>query len=245
MRLCACRPRHPARQAPSQVDRSIDRSIDQRRRSYPVQSPTQSRPPPLDTSITPSHHHRKAARMYPRPPLLRRLASAAATATARASHFPQHQRLLRPATLLQPTHRPFAAAAAAGGASMPPPPPPPRSPPSPPPPPAAAGAPAAAGGAGGTAKPPAPAPPSSNASSVELTDQNLEAVISRSPVPVVLDCYADWCEPCKKLTPVLETLVRCVLAAVNTADHPSTSFHPQCDINSNVCTHDPPPLPCR
>ena len=37
--------------------------------------------------------------------------------------------------------------------------------------------------------------------------QNLEAVIARSPIPVILDCYADWCEPCKKLTPVLETLV--------------------------------------
>jgi thioredoxin len=23
-------------------------------------------------------------------------------------------------------------------------------------------------------------------------------------VPIILDCYADWCGPCKKLTPVLE-----------------------------------------
>lgn len=25
-------------------------------------------------------------------------------------------------------------------------------------------------------------------------------------IPIILDCYADWCQPCKKLTPVLEKL---------------------------------------
>lgn len=25
-----------------------------------------------------------------------------------------------------------------------------------------------------------------------------------SHVPIVLDCYADWCKPCKTLTPILE-----------------------------------------
>ena len=29
-------------------------------------------------------------------------------------------------------------------------------------------------------------------------------VINESKVPIVLDCYATWCEPCKKLTPILE-----------------------------------------
>jgi thioredoxin-like negative regulator of GroEL len=23
-------------------------------------------------------------------------------------------------------------------------------------------------------------------------------------IPIVLDCYADWCNPCRKLTPLLE-----------------------------------------
>ena len=26
--------------------------------------------------------------------------------------------------------------------------------------------------------------------------------------PVILDCYADWCQPCKKLTPVLEQVTQ-------------------------------------
>jgi thioredoxin len=26
--------------------------------------------------------------------------------------------------------------------------------------------------------------------------------------PIILDCYADWCQPCKKLTPVLEQLTQ-------------------------------------
>jgi thioredoxin len=26
--------------------------------------------------------------------------------------------------------------------------------------------------------------------------------------PIILDCYADWCQPCKKLTPILENLAQ-------------------------------------
>jgi len=32
-------------------------------------------------------------------------------------------------------------------------------------------------------------------------------MVLQSPVPVVLDCYADWCAPCKQLTPELESAV--------------------------------------
>ncbi|EGR27759.1 thioredoxin, putative [Ichthyophthirius multifiliis] len=28
--------------------------------------------------------------------------------------------------------------------------------------------------------------------------------VLESPIPIVLDCYADWCQPCKKLAPLLE-----------------------------------------
>lgn len=38
----------------------------------------------------------------------------------------------------------------------------------------------------------------------QVTAASFQSVILDSPVPVVLDVYADWCEPCKQLGPVLE-----------------------------------------
>lgn len=33
-----------------------------------------------------------------------------------------------------------------------------------------------------------------------------ESLVGKSKVPVVLQCYATWCQPCKQLAPVLEGL---------------------------------------
>jgi thioredoxin len=37
-------------------------------------------------------------------------------------------------------------------------------------------------------------------------DQWKTKVMDEKRVPIILDCYADWCQPCRKLTPVLEKL---------------------------------------
>jgi len=65
---------------------------------------------------------------------------------------------------------------------------------------------------------------------IEANDANFEKeVMERSKsVPVVVDFYADWCMPCKLISPVLEKLARefdgrFVLAKLNTQFNPVIS----------------------
>ena len=43
---------------------------------------------------------------------------------------------------------------------------------------------------------------------VTSIDQWTTKVMEVKDKPIILDCYADWCAPCKKLTPVLEQLTQ-------------------------------------
>jgi thioredoxin 1 len=41
---------------------------------------------------------------------------------------------------------------------------------------------------------------------IELTDEEFESKVLKSKLPVVVDCYAVWCGPCRMLTPIIEEL---------------------------------------
>jgi putative thioredoxin len=77
---------------------------------------------------------------------------------------------------------------------------------------------------------PAPAPAAAAALSFDVTEADFQtAVLERSlEVPVLLDCWAPWCAPCRSLGPVLEKLAQeyggeFVLAKLDTDKAPQIS----------------------
>ena len=59
---------------------------------------------------------------------------------------------------------------------------------------------------------------------IHITDETFEKVVMQSSLPVIVDFWAPWCNPCKMIAPTLEKLAKeqdgkLVVAKINTDDH--------------------------
>ena len=63
-----------------------------------------------------------------------------------------------------------------------------------------------------------------SAEPIHISDDVFEKVVMESPVPVIVDFWAPWCNPCKMIAPTLDKLAKemegkILIAKVNTDDH--------------------------
>ncbi|MHC1736130.1 MAG: thioredoxin [Erysipelotrichaceae bacterium] len=58
---------------------------------------------------------------------------------------------------------------------------------------------------------------------IQLTNQNYKEIVLNSAKPVLIDFYADWCGPCKMISPIMEKI---------STTHPEVLVV-KCDVDAN------------
>lgn len=63
---------------------------------------------------------------------------------------------------------------------------------------------------------------------IVITDQNFEAEVLKSSMPVLVDFWAPWCGPCKIIGPIVEELAKAYegkikVGKMNVDDNPETA----------------------